>query len=100
VKPATTIVVIAGIIIAIIVGLVAYSYTQIQVNLFDISFAEIDWAQTSLSTILKLELDVLTGNWLGAALSLVQDIKLNLLFGLTNHGLFPVYFQIYPMIFR
>ena len=90
-KPATTIVVIAGIIIAIIVGLVAYSYTQIQVNLFDISFAEIDWAQTSLSTILKLGLDVLTGNWLGAALSLVQDIKLNLLFGLTNHGLFPVY---------
>ena len=90
-KPATTIVVIVGIIVAIIVGLVAYSYTQIQVNLIDISFAGIDWTQTSLSTILKLGLDVLAGNWLGGALSLVQDIQLNLIFGLANHGLFPVY---------
>lgn len=87
-------VIIAGIIsviIAVVIGLVAYSYTQIQVSLNDVSFAGIDWAQASLSTLLKLGLNVLTGNWLDAALSLVQGIKLNLIFGLTNHGFFPVY---------
>lgn len=78
-------------IIAIILGLVAYSYTQIQVSLNDISFAGIDWAQASLGTLAKLGLNALTGNWIGAALSLVQGIKLNLIFGLTNHGFFPVY---------
>lgn len=78
-------------IIAIILGLIAYSYTQIQVSLNDVSFAGIDWAQASLGTLAKLGLNVMTSNWLGAALTFVQGIKLNLLFGLTNHGFFPVY---------
>jgi LEA14-like dessication related protein len=90
-KPAIMAVIVVGAIIAILVGLVAYSYTQIQVSLNDISFAGIDWAQVSLSTLVKLGLDVLSGNWLGAAIALVQGINLNLIFGLTNHGFFPVY---------
>ena len=90
-KPAITIVAIILAIIVIVIALIAYSYTQIQVSLDDISFAGIDWVQASLSTLFKLGLNVLTGNWLGAALSLVQGIKLNLIFGLTNHGFFPVY---------
>lgn len=90
-KPAIVIVAVIIAIIVILVGLVAYSYTQIQVSLNDISFAGIDWAQASLSTLVKLGLNALTGNWLGAALSLVQGIKLNIIFELTNHGLFPVY---------
>ncbi|MGI0075618.1 MAG: hypothetical protein ACREA5_06715, partial [Nitrosotalea sp.] len=80
-----------AIIIAIILGLIAYSYTQIQVSINDVSFAGIDWAQASLLTLAKLGLDALSGNWIGAALTLVQGIKLNLIFGLTNHGFFPVY---------
>ena len=90
-KTASAIGIVIGIIIALILGLIAYSYTQIQVSLNDISFAGIDWAQASLGTLAKLGLNVLTGNWLGAALDLVQGIKLNLIFGLTNHGFFPVY---------
>ncbi|HZS74096.1 MAG TPA: LEA type 2 family protein, partial [Candidatus Nitrosotalea sp.] len=83
--------IVIGIIIALILGLIAYSYTQIQVSLNDISFAGIDWAQASLGTLAKIGANVLTGNWLGAALDLVQGIKLNLIFDLTNHGFFPVY---------
>lgn len=90
-KTVSVIGIVIGIIIALTLGLIAYSYTQIQVSLNDISFAGIDWAQASLGTLAKLGLNVLTGNWLGAALTLVQGIKLNLIFGLTNHGFFPVY---------
>jgi LEA14-like dessication related protein len=91
VKTGAIIGIVVGATIVIVVGLIAYSYTQIQISLDDISFAGIDWAEASLSTLVKLGLNVLTGNWLGAALSLVQGIKLNLIFGLTNHGFFPVY---------
>lgn len=90
-KTVSVIGIVIGIIIALILGLVAYSYTQIQVSLNDISFAGIDWAQASLGTLAKIGANILTGNWLGAALTLVQGIKLNLIFGLTNHGFFPVY---------
>jgi len=34
---------------------------------------------------------VLTGNWLGAAFELIDGINLNLIFGVSNNGLFPVY---------
>ena len=78
-------------IIAIIFGLIAYSYTQIHVELNDVSFHSIEWASFSWSTLLSLGLNVLTGNWLGAAFDLVQGINLNLIFGLSNYGVLPVY---------
>ncbi|MDE2589954.1 MAG: hypothetical protein KGL95_09865, partial [Patescibacteria group bacterium] len=90
-KTISIIALVIGITIATIFVLIAYSYTQIQVSLNDISFAGIDWAQASLGTLAKIGLNIVTGNWLGAALDLVQGIKLNLIFGLTNHGFFPVY---------
>ena len=90
-RPAAKVVGIAIVIVVIVIGLVAYSYTQIQINLVDISYAGIDWAPKSLSTFLKLAVNLLTGNILEAALSLIAGIKLNLIFALTNHGFFPVY---------
>ncbi|MEX2059891.1 MAG: LEA type 2 family protein, partial [Nitrosopumilaceae archaeon] len=82
--------VIIGIIV-IVLGLVAYSYTQIHVSLNDVSFHSIDWASFSWSTLLKLGLNLLTGNWLGAAFDLIDGINLNLIFGLSNYGVLPVY---------
>jgi len=79
------------IIIAIIFGLVAYSYTQIHVSLNDVTFHSIDWTSFSWSTLLKLGLNALTGNWLGAAFNLIDGINLNLIFGLSNNGILPVY---------
>ena len=82
---------IVGVIIAVVIGLVAYSYTQIQISLQDISFGGFDWAPTSLGTLAKLAFNALTGNLIGIVLSLITGVKLNLLFALSNHGIFPVY---------
>ena len=90
-KLAVTIGIIVGIIIGIVIFLVAYSYSQIQVNLIDASLAEIDWTPTTLSDLIKLGLNALSGNWISAALSLITGIKVNLIFGLGNHGVIPVY---------
>jgi len=79
------------VIIGIIFGLVAYSYSQIHVSLNDVEFHSIDWTSFSWSTLLSLGLNALTGNWLGAAFDLIDGINLNLIFGLTNNGIFPVY---------
>ncbi len=78
-------------IIGILLGLLAYSYTQIHISLNDVSLHSIDWAQFSWSILLKLGLNVLTGNWLGAAFDLIQGINLDLAFGLSNGGILPVY---------
>lgn len=78
-------------IIVIVLGLIAYSYTQIHVSLNDVSLKSIDWESFSWSTLLKLGLNVLTGNWLGTAFDLIQGINLDLTFGLSNNGVLPVY---------
>ncbi len=78
-------------IIAILGLLFYYSYTQIHVTLNDARLHSIDLAPFSWSTLLKLGLNALTGNWLGIAFDLVEGINLNLLFGVTNNGLLPVY---------
>ncbi len=90
-KPAIFIVAILVVIVGIVTGLIAWSYTQIQVNLDNASFAGIDWAEASFATLVKLGLNVLSGNWMGAAFSLIQGVKFNFIFGLSNHGIFPVY---------
>lgn len=78
-------------IIAIIFGLVYYSYTQIHVSLNDVTYHSIDWAQITWSTLLKSGLGVLSGNWLGAAFDLIEGVNLNLIFELSNNGFLPVY---------
>lgn len=89
-KPIIVIVAVIISIIVIVISLVAYSYTQIQISLNDISFAGLDWAPTSGLTLLKLAFNAITGNVLGSILSLVTGVKLNLIFALSNHGIFPV----------
>lgn len=84
-------VVIFVLIIAILGILFYYSYTQIHVTLNDASLHSIDFASLSWSTLLKLGANALNGNWLGIAIDLVDGINLNLLFGVTNNGLLPVY---------
>ena len=90
-KPIIGIIAVIVAIIVIVISLVAYSYTQIQISLNEISFEGLDWAPTSGLTLLKLASNAITGNVLGAILSLVTGVKLNLIFALSNHGIFPVY---------
>jgi len=78
-------------LIVIALGLFAYSYTQISVSLNDIRYHSIDWEPFSFTTLLKLGLDVLTGNWIQGAFDLIKGINLNLVFGLSNNGFFPIY---------
>jgi len=88
------IIIIASIVIAIIViifVLYAYSYTQIHVSLTDVSSVDVELERLSLSTLVKLGLDILSGNWIEAAVSVIAGINLELVFGLSNNGLLPVY---------
>ena len=78
-------------IILIIGGLIVYSYTQISVTLTDVSYHSIEWEAFSWSVLLKLGLNVLTSNWLGAAFDMIRGINLDLEFGLYNGGFLPVY---------
>jgi len=82
-------------IFALIIGILGllfyYSYTQIHVTLDDANLHSIDFVPFTLSTFLRLGLNALTGNWLGLAFDLVDGINLDLLFGVTNNGLLPVY---------
>jgi LEA14-like dessication related protein/protocatechuate 3,4-dioxygenase beta subunit len=78
-------------IIAIIGVLFYYSYTQIHVSLNDVSYHSIDWTDVTLSTLLKIGLKTLTGNWLSAAFDLIDGVNLNLFFALSNYGFLPVY---------
>lgn len=77
-------------IVVIVVGLFAYSYTQINVSLNDASFDSIDW-NFSGSSLLNAGFIVLTGNLLEAAFEIIDGININLFFGLSNGGLLPVY---------
>ena len=90
-KPVIIIPVVIVTIIAIVIGLVAYSYTQIQLSLENVSYQGLDFATPSGATLFKLAADFLTNNWIGFALTLVTGVKLGLAFGLSNHGFFPVY---------
>jgi len=78
-------------IILIVGGLLYYSYSQIHVELNDVSYHSIDWTNFTFSTLLKLGLNALSGNWLSAAFDLIDGVNLNLFFGMTNNGFLPVY---------
>jgi len=79
------------VIFLIVIGLFVYSYTQLSVNLRDVEFHSIDWVPLSWDKLLNLGLSTLTGNWFGAAFDLIEGVNLNLLFGISNNGLLPVY---------
>ena len=78
-------------IIAILFGLIAYSYTQIHVSLSEVSSVDIELENLSWANLIKLGLDVLSGNWIAAALDVIAGINLELVFELSNNGLLPVY---------
>lgn len=78
-------------VIGISAILFAYSYTQIYVGLSDVKFDSIVWEPISLSSLLNLGLEVLTGNWFESVFDLIIGINLNLIFSLRNNGIFPVY---------
>jgi len=73
-------------ILSLVAAFMAYSYSQIQVRLNDIDYAGINWAPISGSTLVN----ALTGNYLGAGLSLIDGVKLNLLFEGRNNGVIPI----------
>lgn len=79
------------VIFLIVVGLFVYSYTQLSVNLHDVQFHSINWASLSWHKLLDLGLSTLSGNWFDAAFELVEGVNLNLLFGISNNGILPVY---------
>lgn len=78
-------------IIITVTALFIYSYTHLEVNLNNIEFQSIDWAPISWEMLLKMGLNTLSGNWFDAAFSLIQGVNLNLVIGLSNNGLLPVY---------
>ena len=78
-------------VVLIVLGLVAYSYTQISASFNDVSYVNVELETLSFSSLIKLGLDVLSGNWLSAALDVIAGIELELVFELTNNGLLPVY---------
>jgi LEA14-like dessication related protein len=79
------------IIVGVVLGLIAYSYSQIYVSLSDISSVGIELETLSWSTLIKLGLDILSGDWIAAALDVIAGMNLELVFGLSNNGLLPVY---------
>jgi len=84
--------IIAGaIIVGIVFGLIFYSYSQIQVSFTEVNSVGIVLEQLSLPNLVQLGIDLLTGNWLEAALNVISEINFGLVFELTNNGLIPVY---------
>ena len=90
-KAAGIIIALILVILVIISGLLAYSYTQINVSLNDVKFHSIDLISFSFTNLLSLGFDALSGNILEAAFDLIDGINLNLIFVLTNNGFLPVY---------
>ena len=78
-------------IIIIIGGLIAFSYTQLSVSLNKVTLHNVDLESLSLPNLLKLGLNAFSGNWLDAAFDLIRGINFNLMFELSNNGFFPVY---------
>lgn len=89
-----TIIIIAAIVIAIIViifALFAYSYSQIQVSFNEVSSISVELENLSLIDLINLGIDALSGNWIESAVGVIAGINLELVFGLSNNGLLPVF---------
>ncbi len=57
----------------------------------DVSSIAIELETLSWDVILNLGIEVLSGNWIEAAVSVISGINLELVFALSNNGLLPVY---------
>jgi len=79
------------VLIMTILVLFVYSYTQLGVSLNNVEFQSIDWEPISWKILLKIGLNTLSDNWFNAAFDLIQGVNLNLVIGLNNDGLLPVY---------
>ena len=79
------------VIFLIVIGLFVYSYIQLSINLTDVQLHSIDWDSLSWDKLLNLGISTLTGDWFGAAFELINGVNLNLLFGISNNGILPVY---------
>ena len=90
-KPVVIGILISLVVVGVFFSLVAYSYTQITVNLEGITLDSIDWASISVSTLIKIGLDVLRGDWIDSALALIEGINLNFIFQFSNNGILPVH---------
>ena len=90
-KPVVVGILISFVVVGIFFSLVAYSYTQITVNLEGVTLDSIDWASISVSTLIKIGLDVLRGDWIDSALALIEGINLNFIFQFSNNGILPVH---------
>lgn len=90
-KKAIIAAVIAIGILAALGGLFYYSYTQIQVELTGLSLHSIDIMKFTWKNVLSLGLNLISQNWFGAAIDLVDSVNVNLEFGVKNNGLLPVY---------
>ena len=80
-----------GIAILAIITLVAYSYNQLSIDLNEVRLRSIDLEPISLSSLLNLDLGMLTENWLDVAFDFINGVNLDFIFNISNNGLFPVY---------
>ena len=90
-KPVVIGILISLVVVGVFFSLVAYSYTQITVNLEGVTLDSIDWTSISVSTLIKIGLDVLRGDWIDSALALIEGINLNFIFQFSNNGILPVH---------
>ena len=74
-----------------ILGIVLYSYSQVNISLVDVSFVEISLEDLSLFDLVNLSLDILSGNWDLVVLEVVSEIDVGINLELTNNGFFPIY---------
>ena len=87
------VIIIAGAVLAVAAlgaVMLVYSYAQVSVSLDHVGFHSIDWDLT-VSNLIMLGAKALMGDYLGSALSLIEGVNLDLVFGLSNGGLLPVY---------
>lgn len=87
------VIIVAGAVLAVVAlgaVMLVYSYTQVSVSLDHVGFHSIDWDLT-VSNLIMLGAKALMGDYLGSALSLIEGVNLDLVFGLSNGGLLPVY---------
>ncbi len=71
--------------------LVAYSYSQLTVELTDVYYSSIELKELSWTDLISLGITILSGNWIDAISDLILGINLDLIFELKNDGLLPVF---------
>ena len=71
--------------------LIAYSYSQLTVELTDVQYSSIELKELSWTDLIPLGIAILSGNWIDVVSDLILGIHLNLIFELNNNGLLPVF---------